>query len=108
MDQLHNATAVSPDRVDRSSLLGYRIITAAVIRFTSFLFPIPFIVVLALLSPSQYHNLDLRGRTAGSPPPSPLRYNNAFIFIARIIQHFLASSIRVDLHLPTLLGDFSR
>ena len=50
MDQLHN-TAVSPDPIDRCNLLGYRIITAAVIRFISFLFPIPFIVMLALLSP---------------------------------------------------------
>ena len=32
-DQLHN-TAVSPDRVDRCNLLGYRIITAAVIHLT--------------------------------------------------------------------------
>ena len=45
--------AVGPDRVDRCNLLGYRIITAAVIYFTSFLFHIPFIVMLALLSPSQ-------------------------------------------------------
>ena len=53
MDQLHNIT-VSPDRVDRCILLfGYRIITAAVIRFTYFLFPILLIVMLALLSPSQ-------------------------------------------------------
>ena len=52
MDQLRN-TAVSPDRVDRCILLGYCIITAAVIHFTYFIFPIPFIVMLALLSPSQ-------------------------------------------------------
>ena len=38
MDQLHN-TAVGPDRVDRSNLLGYRIITAAVIHFTFLFFP---------------------------------------------------------------------
>ena len=44
MDQLHNTTttAVSPDRVDWCNLLGYRFIpAAAVIDFTSFLFPIP-------------------------------------------------------------------
>ena len=52
MDQLPN-TAVSPDRADRCNLLGFRIITAAVIHFTSFLFPLTFIVMLALLSPSQ-------------------------------------------------------
>ena len=52
MDQLHD-TAVSPDRVDRCDLPGYRIVTAAAIHFASFLFPIPFIVMLALLSPSQ-------------------------------------------------------
>ena len=50
MDQLHNTTAVSPDRVDRSNLLGYRIVSAAVIHFASLLFPIPFTVMLALLS----------------------------------------------------------
>ena len=32
---------------------------------------------------------------------------HALIFIARRVQHFLPSSIRVDLYLPTLLGDFS-
>ena len=52
MDQLHNTTAVGPDRVDRCNLLGYRIVTAAVLHFT-FFFPIPFTVMLALLSPSQ-------------------------------------------------------
>ena len=56
MDPLHN-TAVNPDRVDRCNLLGYRIIAAAaaaaVIHFISFLFPILFIVMLALLSSSQ-------------------------------------------------------
>ena len=53
MDQLHNTTAASPDRVDRCNLLGYRIVTAAaVMHFTSFLFPIPLSVMLALLSPS--------------------------------------------------------
>ena len=55
MDQLHTwqYTAVGPDRVDRCNLLGYRIITAAVIHFAYFIFLIPFIVMLALLSPSQ-------------------------------------------------------
>ena len=52
MDQLQS-TPVSPDRVDRCSLLGFRIITAAVIHFNSFLFPTPYIVMLALISPSQ-------------------------------------------------------
>ena len=36
MSQLHNTTAVSPDRVDRCNLLEYHIVTAAAIRFTSF------------------------------------------------------------------------
>ena len=35
MDQLQN-TAVSPDRVDRCNLFGYRIITAAVINLLIF------------------------------------------------------------------------
>ena len=106
MDPLHN-TAVSPDRVDRCNLLGYRIITVEVIRPTSFLFPIPFIVMLALLSPSQKYNSDL-GSYSGLPSPLP-HYATvpALIFIAGRIQHFLPSLIRVDLYLPTLLGDFS-
>ena len=55
MDHLHN-TAVSPDRVGLCNLLGYRIITAAAVikplHFT-FHFPVPFIIMLALLAPSQ-------------------------------------------------------
>ena len=36
-------------------------------------------------------------RAGPPPPPSPLRYNNAFIFIVRIIQHFVPSSTCVEL-----------
>ena len=104
MDQLHN-TAVSTARVDRCNLLGYRISTAAAINCTSFLFPIPFIVMLALLSPSQWYNLD-PGSYSGLPSPLPSTVP-ALIFIARIFQLFFPSSIRVDSYLPTLLGDFS-
>ena len=63
MNQLHdNTTAVSPDRVDRCNLHGYRITPAAVyevIHFTFFLFPVPLSVILALLllSPSQCSNI---------------------------------------------------
>ena len=68
--------------------------------------PIPF-VILALLLPSLLVVTQIRGHIGGPPPPSPLRYNNAFTFIARRIQHFLPSSTRVDLYLPTLLGALS-
>ena len=74
MDRLHN-TAVSPDRVDRCNLLGYRIITTAVTHFTSSLFPIPLIVMLELLSsPPSSSITQLRGHIAASPSPSP-HYN---------------------------------
>ena len=108
MDQLHNITAVSPDRVDRCNLLEHRIIPAAVIHFTCFLFPIPLInsVIIALLSPSQQYNFD-PGSYSGLPSPIPSTVP-ALIFIARkSIQHLLPSSMRVDLYLPTLLGDFN-
>ena len=39
-----------------------------------------------------------------SPLPTTV---GAFIVIARIIQHFLPSSTRVELYLPTLLGALS-
>ena len=88
-------TAVGPDRFDRCNLLGYRIITAAVMHFTSFLFPIPFIVMLALLSRSQSYNLD-PGSCSGLPSPLPTTVP-ALAFIARRNQHFLPPSIRVEL-----------
>ena len=48
------------------------------------------------------------GSHIGLPsPPSPLRYNNASIFIASRFRHFLPSSTRVELYLPTLLGALS-
>ena len=46
-------TAVGPGLVDRCTLLGNRILTAATILLTYFLFPIPFIPMIALLSPFQ-------------------------------------------------------
>ena len=54
-------------------------------------------IILALLSHSLPAVPQIRGHIAGPPPPSPLRYR-ALIFIARIIQHFLPSSTRVELH----------
>ena len=105
MDQLHITTAVSPDRVNRCNLLRYRVIPAAVIHFTPFLFLIPLGVILALLSPSQLYSFD-PGSYSGLPFPIPTTAP-ALIFVARRIPHFLPSSIRVDVYLPTLLGDFS-
>ena len=77
------------------------------------LFSIP-----ALLSPSLPLVVvvvaQIRGHIAAPPLSSPLRYNNAFIFIARRIFHrekdsafFLPSSTRVDLCLTRLLGVLS-
>ena len=43
----------------------------------------------------------IRGHIAGYYPPSPLQFVPC-IFIARIFQLFLPSSIRVELSLPTL------
>ena len=61
-------TAAGPDRVDQCKLLGYRIITAAVIHFTSFLFP------SHLLRCSHYSRppssiTQIRGHIAGPLPP---------------------------------------
>ena len=42
------------------------------------------------------------GRSSSLPTSA-----RAFIFIARRIQHFLPSSTRVELYLPTLLGALS-
>ena len=67
-----------------------------------FFFFIPFII-LALLSRSLPVVTQIRGHIPGPPPPSPLRYNNAFVFIARRILHFLPSSTRVELCVRTLL-----
>ena len=65
-------------------------------RATHFIFFfIPFII-LALLSRSLPVVAPIRGHIVGPPLPSPPRYNNAFIFIARRIQYFLPSSTRVD------------
>ena len=50
----------------------------------------------------QYDNLD-PGSYSGLPFPLPTTAR-ALLFIARRTQHFLPSSIRVDLYLPTLLG----
>ena len=71
--------------------------------FTSFLLPIPFVVMLALLSPS--HNSD-PGSYSGLPSPVPTTVH-ALGLIATRIQHFLPLSIRVELYLPTMLGDFN-
>ena len=66
--------------------------------FLSLIF-IPFII-LALLSTS----LELRSGVTYGGPSSPLSTTvRVFVFIARRIQHFLPSSIRVELCLPTLL-----
>ena len=46
----------------------------------------------------------IRGHTAGPPLPSALRRYGPSCFIARRIQHFLASSAGVELYLTTLLG----
>ena len=71
-----------------------------------FFFFIPFIF-LVLLSRSLPVVAQTRGHIAGPPLASPLRYNNALIFIARRIQHFLPSSTRVESCLPSLLGVLS-
>ena len=56
----------------------------------------------ALALPSPSSNPD-PGSHSGASSPSPLRYASSF-FIARVVQHFLPSSTRVELCLPTLLG----
>ena len=51
----------SPDRVDRCNLLGHRILTAAGIKplhFTSLFIISITLIILALLSPSQWYNSD--------------------------------------------------
>ena len=55
-----------------------------------------------VLPPSSVVITQIRGHIAGYPPP-PLRYSSC-IFIARRVQHFLPSSTRVELGLPTLGG----
>ena len=69
MDQLHNIlhAAVGPDRVDRCNLLGYRIITAALLTHSTSFFSHPIYcdarTTLALPVVTQ-----IRGHKAGSPP----------------------------------------
>ena len=63
----------------------------------------PFVVLLVL--PLQVVT-QIRGHIVGSSPPSPLRYVPC-MFIARRIQHFLSSSIRVEFCLPALLSALS-
>ena len=60
-----------------------------------------------ILSRSLQVAAEIRGHIAGSPPPSPIRTVRAYIFIARRIQHFLPSSTRLEMYLPTLLGALS-
>ena len=87
MDLLNN-TAVFPDRVDRFNLLGCRIFTQAVMHFTSLYFPIPFIVMHALLLPSQDYNSDPES-CSGLPSPLSTTIFHLF-FLARRTQHFLS------------------
>ena len=72
-------------------------------------FFIPFRIILALLlfSRSLPVVAQIRGHVAGPPLPSSLRYNNAFLLMARIIQRSLPSPTRVELCLPTLLSVLS-
>ena len=67
-----------------------------------FFFCIPFII-LTLLSCSFPVVTQIWDHIASPSPTSPLRCV-PLIFIARIIQHFLPSSTRVELYLPTLLS----
>ena len=62
--------------------------------------------MLALLSPSKEYNLD-PGSYSGLPPPP--HHDGTFPNFHREKKPAFSSlsSIRVDLYLPTLLGDFS-
>ena len=68
-------------------------------------FSIP-IIILALLSPSLPVVTQIRGRIAGPSSPFSPRSVPSF-FIAIKTQHFLPSSTRVELCVPTLLGALS-
>ena len=88
---LHNTTAVSPDRVERCNLHDHRIIPAAVIHFTSFLFPIPLCEILVLPSSSQWYNIS-PGSYSGLPslipatvPPVILMRKKISVYFPRLI-----------------------
>ena len=83
-------------------------ITAALFYYWSYnyvVFFIPFII-LALLSPSLPSSNSDPGSHSGPSFPLPTTVR-AFIFIARIVKHFVPSSTRVEWYLPTLLGALS-
>ena len=65
--------------------------------YTVYIFFLHPIYFLALLSLSLPVVTQIRGHIAGPPPPFPLRYNNTFVFIARMIKHFLPSTTRVEI-----------
>ena len=71
--------------------------------FFFFLNPIYYLRITLALPPSSRSD---PGSHIGPSFPLPTTVR-AFIFIARNIQHFLPSSTRVKLHLPTLLGALS-
>ena len=68
-----------------------------------FFFFILLIILATLLSPSLPVVTQIRGHIAGLPSPPLPTTVRTFTFTARRIQHFLPSSTRVELNLPTLL-----
>ena len=78
--------------------------THQVFCFFSFV-PFNILALLSLAFPPSLVVTQIRSHMADPPPPSALRYVPSNLSRdAIILQHFLASSTRVDLCIPTLLG----